>query len=348
MSDIQRFLQQEEDFHFDDRKALKREKKQAIKQDRSKYKKTDQDQQLKKNPPPPFKPSLTALHGQVLGIFPEGIQVLCQETLYRCQIKGSLKKEKTLNKNLVAVGDFVCIEPRTKTEGLICEVKPRRSILSRADNLLRRKEQLIAVNIDQVIITMAVVAPDLKTFLIDRYIIAAQKGNMQPIIVINKIDLLTKEQDRELIAACKKTYDSLSIPCLLISTKTGEGMDLLQEAMKGKSSVFSGQSGAGKSSLINALIGSDLKTGEMAGKTEKGSHSTTSSKLIPLTGGGFCIDTPGIRSFGLWDLSKEDIQQYFTEISTTAAQCRFPNCTHDQEPSCAVQEAVQEGDRKSV
>ncbi len=342
------FLRYEEAFHGNDRKESRMERKQAIKNDRSKYKKTDQDK-LKKKMPAIETLSETALRGRVLGIYPEGIQV--QEdggakTLYRCQIKGSLKKEKTTSKNLVAVGDFVFFEPREETSGLIFKVEPRKSVLSRADNLLRRKEQLIAVNIDQVIITSSFAFPSMKPFLIDRYIIAAQKGNMDPIIVINKIDLLEEgdEAEKELLIAAEKAYKDLAIPFLKVSVRTGEGIAELKKIMQEKASVFSGQSGTGKSSLINAILGSNLKTGDVVGSTLKGSHTTTTTKLLPLEGGGLCIDTPGIKSFGVWALKQTEIEQYFTEIADTALRCKFQGCAHDSEPSCAVKEAVENGE----
>ena len=342
------FLGYEEEFHGNDRKVSRMERKQAIKNDRSQYKKTDQDK-LKKKAPVLETMTTTALRGRVLGIYPDGIEVQTDtppHTLYRCQIKGSLKKEKTTSKNLAAVGDFVFFEPREETNGLIFKVEPRKSVLSRADNLLRRKEQLIAVNIDQVIITSSFAFPPLKPFLIDRYIIAAQKGNMTPIIIINKIDLLEEgsESEKELLIEAQKAYEDLSIPFLKVSVRTGEGIQELKELMKGKASVFSGQSGTGKSSLINTLLGCNLRTGDVVGSTLKGSHTTTTAKLLPIEGGGLCIDTPGIKSFGVWALKQTEIEQYFTEIADKALSCKFQGCSHDSEPNCAVKEAVESGE----
>lgn len=339
-----RFLDQEEEFHKETTKHFRLERKNAQGRDRSKYKKTDQDQWSKREILSPTMTD-TSLRGRVLGIYPEDIQVDVSGTLYRCQLKGVLKKEKNTSKNLVAIGDFVLFEPKDTQEGIIFHVEPRFSVLSRADNLLRRKEQLIAVNIDQVIITVSIQTPSLKPFLIDRYIIAAQKGNMKPLIVINKIDLFSdcSQEEQSLILACQEIYHNLDIPILCVSTITQEGIAQLKEHMKGKSSVFSGQSGTGKSSLINAVTGSSLRTGEVIDKTSKGSHTTTSSRLLPLEEGGVCVDTPGIKSFGLWDLKAEEIEQYFDEIHETACHCKFPGCTHDSEPNCAVKEALELG-----
>lgn len=337
-----KLLEYEEEFHGNDRKTSRKEKKDAIEKDRSKYKKTDQDQ-LKKNKVAVCEEP--GMRGRILAIHPEGMMVECEEKLYRCQLKGSLKKEKNRTKNLVAVGDFVIVQERGHEEGLIVQVEPRYSYLSRADNLHRRKEQLIAVNIDQVIITISAHFPALKPFLIDRYIIAAQKGHMNPVIVINKVDLLEEgSAEQELVTECLEAYKKLSIPFLQVSVHTGEGIEELKKIMQGKASVFSGQSGVGKSSLINAVTGSTLKTGEMAQKTFKGSHTTTTAQLIKMEQGGFCIDTPGIKSFGVWDLEQSEIQLYFSEISNIALQCKFPDCCHQSESDCAVKKAVETGE----
>jgi ribosome biogenesis GTPase len=252
-------------------------------------------------------------------------------------------------KNLLTVGDFVLFEPKDHSEGFIIEVLERTSVLSRADNLSRRKEQLIAANIDQVLITTSVVSPAFKANLVDRYIIAAQKGGMKPIIVINKIDQLENVDDvsiaaeRELVHLFIEIYTQLGYQVIPVSCITQEGIAALKETMRSKASVFSGQSGVGKSSLINLMTGLELPTGEIVSKTQKGAHTTTSAQLIPLEEGGWCIDTPGIKSFGLWNLQTEEIQQFYHEIKAAGAQCRYPNCTHIHEPDCAVVSAVQAG-----
>ncbi len=332
-------LSYEEEFHTDKNKLSRKEKKRVTEGDRSKYKKTDQDQ-LKKNLLIPLEEK--GLKGRVLGILPDGTRVEHEGKIYLCGLKGSLKKEKSKSKNLIAVGDFVRFEIGQQESGVIIKVEPRRSILSRADNLHRRKEQLIAVNIDQVIITSSIHLPSLKPFLIDRYIIAAQKGNMDPVIVINKIDSLQDgTEEQAILLECAAAYKALSIPFLLVSTFTGQGIKELKILMQNKSSVFSGQSGVGKSSLINAVTGLELKTGDMVYKTLKGSHTTTTTQLIPLLEGGFCIDTPGIKSFGIWELESSEIQHYFSEIAEASLKCKFPDCSHQTEGGCAVKEDVE-------
>lgn len=337
----------EADYFGEDRKIGKADRKKASAKDRSKYKKTDQRKQS--NQPKERPPETEGLErGRVLSIASQGIIVDVNGELVKCSLRGVLKKEKTQFKNLVTVGDFVLFE-RNAGEGFIAYVEPRRSVLSRAENLSRRKEQLIAANIDQVMITVSVVSPVLKTPLIDRYIIATQKGGMEPILIVNKIDLLQSEDvdpiirdiDAEIYKELLIAYQAAGIPVIAVSTVTGEGIDKLKAAMKDKASVFSGQSGVGKSSLINAVTGRDLRIGDIVGKTQKGSHTTTMAHLLPLDFGGWCIDTPGIKSFGVWDLDKEEVELYFPEIFDYGHKCRFPDCSHIREEGCAVITAVE-------
>lgn len=340
-------------YYKDARKIGRQERKSASARDRSKYKKTDQIKTQQKldlqHQAKLAKEHL--LRGRVLSIVPQGIVVQYQDRTFMCSLRGALKKERTHLKNLVTVGDWILFELNPDGEAQIDYVEPRRSILSRADNLSRRKEQPIASNIDQVLITVSVVSPALKPSLVDRYIIAACKGDMEPIIVVNKIDLLQESSlDAELLANEVSLYEQFleayvkaEIPVISVSTATGQGMDKLREAMKDKTSVFSGQSGVGKSSLINAITGLDLRIGDIVEKTKKGAHTTTSASLIPLEFGGWCIDTPGIKSFGVWDLKAEEIVSYFSEINTLGRMCKYPDCSHIREEECAVLNALAAG-----
>lgn len=348
----------EEEYWAGQRKEGKKERKLALSKDRSKYKKTDQDKYLKsleKEKEEKLDRS-NLLEGRVLSIIPQGIIVEWNGQRISCILRGLLKKDKTQAKNLVTVGDFVLFEKTTETEGLISHVKPRKTSLSRADNLSRRKEQLIAANIDQVLITVSVITPPIKPSLVDRYIIATQKGGMEPIVIVNKIDLLRDESfppkvlepEKALYEAFLAGYAVVNIPVISVSTVTGEGLDDLRKVMHNKSSVFSGQSGVGKSSLINAVTGLDLRVRETVDKTRKGAHTTTTAQLIPLEFGGWCIDTPGIKSFGVWDLKKEEIEGYFSEIHDIGLNCKFPDCTHTHEEQCAVIQAVENGEVSSV
>jgi ribosome biogenesis GTPase / thiamine phosphate phosphatase len=339
----------EDHFFAKERKTARKERRSAQEKDRSKYKKTDRkkwfeehdrDMQMKME-------KRNLLRGRVLSVIPQGFAVDHEGKEFICTLRGLLKKEKRQLKNVVTVGDFVLFEQITENEGAISYVEPRQSVLSRQDAMTRRSEHIIAANIDQVLITASVVNPPLKPSLIDRYIIAAKKGRMQPVVVINKIELLENpdnEEEKEIYEALLEAYRQAEIAVLPVSCKTKEGIDKLKEAMQNKASVFSGQSGSGKSSLINEVTGLNLAIGEVVDKTKKGSHTTTRAHLIPLTFGGFCIDTPGIKSFGIWDLQKEEIESFYTEICQMGKKCKFPNCSHIHEGECAVIEAVERGE----
>jgi ribosome biogenesis GTPase len=346
-----------EQYFKEDRKDEKKRRKLAGSRDRSKYKKTDKEKYLKnleseKEAKLAKQPEGSRLEGRVLSINAQGIVVDWQGQRVTCSLKGLLKKDKTQAKNLVTVGDFVLFEMISENQGIIVQVKPRKSTLSRADNLSRRKEQLLASNIDQVLITVSLVDPPLKSPIVDRYIIATRKGNMEPIIVVNKIDLLKSthfdpvlvERQKLMYEEFLSAYASAGVPVISVSTATGEGMDLLRDVMRGKASVFSGQSGVGKSSLINAVTGSNLKVGETVISSKKGSHTTSVTQLIQLDFGGWCIDTPGIKSFGIWGLKREDVERYFTEIHAFGRACKFLNCSHSHEEACSVLNALEAGD----
>lgn len=330
------------------RKERKEARKVVTRKDRSKYKKTDSTKRERLQKEEKAKKIIkkeNLLRGRVLALTPEGFTVQCSESIYMCGLRGALKKEVTRAKNIVTVGDFVLFEPGEKGAGSIFHVEERHSVLSRQEHLRRRQKQLIAANIDQVLITVSVVQPSLKPFLIDRYIIASYKGNMEPVILINKIDLLERESEEAgLLDLFIKTYRDLGISVIPLSAETGEGIELLKAQMRDKASVFSGQSGVGKSSLINTMTGLDLGVGPVVKKTSKGAHTTSTTNLIPLDFGGWCIDTPGIRSFGVWDLQKEDLDAYFPEIQEKSRGCKFPNCSHSHEPGCALLESIEGGD----
>jgi len=342
-------LDHEEHFWEKEKKDARHEKKFARSKDRSKYKKSDLEK-YQKEQRRELKKKLRdkdLLRGRVVSIVPEGMMVDTDEEVYRCTVRGLLKKEKTKMKNLVTVGDFVLFEPMPGKEGSIAFVEPRKSTLIRAETLSHQKMQLIAANIDQVLITVSVEAPPLRPSIIDRYIIATKKGNMEPVVLINKIDLLT-EEEKALYHQVLEAYRAIDIPVIPLSAKTEEGINPLKEVMKDKASVFSGQSGVGKSSLINAMTGLDLEVGETVEKTKKGAHTTTRASLIHLDFGGWVIDTPGIKSFGIWDINEEELKEYFPEFEAFAGRCKFPNCTHHHEPDCQVKKAVEVGDIASI
>lgn len=328
----------EEDFHGQDRKQWRKERKVAQNADRSKYKKTDVDQQKKEEAV--IDPSLKK--GRVIAITGEGSWVDADGHTYLCSLKGYLKKEKNLSKNLLAVGDVVYFSTTAEKEGTIAHIQERYSFLARTD-ISGKKEQLIAVNIDQVLIVTSLINPPLKPALVDRYLIAARKGNLHPLIVINKIDLLAtiSPEEQHHYHEFLRVYEPLGYPILSVSTFDKTGIEALRSLLTGKTSVFSGQSGVGKSSLLNTTFHLDLKVGGLAHKTAKGTHTTTTAELVPLAENTYCVDTPGIRSFGIWDLKKEEVIEHFADLAHLSVDCRYKDCTHTTEPGCAVLEALE-------
>ena len=349
----------EETYHRKERSEAKSYRKMITAKDRSKFKKTD----LSKHQEQADKLAVSKLdvdnlvRGRVVSISSQGsahgVVVNANGRKITCILRGALKQDKMQLKNPVTVGDFVLFEATSEEEGAIAYVEPRTTVLSRADNLSRRKEHLIAANVEQVLITACVVDPPLKPFLVDRYIIAAQRGGMDPVVVLNKVDLLQLAvEDKEslslqilaeqiLYAEFVEGYRAAGVKVVSVSVVDGTGLDELRKIMQDKTSVFSGQSGVGKSSLINAVTGSDLRVGRTVEKTGKGSHTTTSAQLLPLDLGGWCVDTPGIKSFGVWDLKRNEVEAYFEEIHAKGIDCKFADCMHLHEEGCAVLAALE-------
>ena len=358
MSKKDKILDYEEDFFSKGKRENRKERQLYQLKDRSKYRKSDQDQKKghEKEGEPRLKEGIK--RGRITEIAPGSISVIENNTYYTCTLRGSLKKEKTQQKNLITVGDWVHFKPLQHHDGSIIHIEKRTAFLGRSDNLLRRKQHLIAANVDQVLIVMSLCSPQFKPLLIDRYLLSAKKGKMKAVILINKIDLLKTpprsfslsqvQEEKNLLKLFENTYQPLSIPFLFVSASSGENIDTLKKMMIGHTSVFAGQSGVGKSSLINAALYTDLRVGPLVEKTGKGSHTTTGAKLIPLEGGGFCVDTPGIKSFGMWNFSAREVLESFDEFVPFAKNCKFVNCTHLHEPSCAVKKAVETGEISSL
>lgn len=245
-------------------------------------------------------------------------------------------------KSALAVGDRVTF---TEESGALrlSKVLPRRSVLARPDPINSHRQRLIAANIDTVIHVVSVKAPPLRPRLIDRFLIAIQRGGAQPAICVNKIDLLDGEERAEQLQSLAM-YGALGVPVVPCSTKTGEGLDRLRAIVLGKTSALVGHSGVGKSSILNALDSRlQIATGGLH-RRGTGRHTTTASTLFDFGEGTYLIDTPGIREFGLWNLSRDSLRDYFPEFDEPAESCRFTDCSHVHEPDCEVKEAVERGE----
>jgi ribosome biogenesis GTPase / thiamine phosphate phosphatase len=246
-------------------------------------------------------------------------------------------------KSALAVGDRV-IASEESGQWRVVAVLPRRTVLARPDPLHAHLQRIIAANVDVVIHVVSVKAPPLRPRLIDRYLIAIQRGGAQPVICVNKVDLLDAEEREQEIEKLAP-YLELGVPVIGCSTKTGEGLEGLRREVQGKMAALVGHSGVGKSSILNALNSSlQLATNELHRKRGTGRHTTSASTLYDFGDGTYLIDTPGIREFGLWDLDRESLRDYFPEFDEPSEYCRFTDCTHVHEPDCEVKDRVERGE----
>lgn len=343
--------------------------------DISRYRTIVQDESAAESAMPAVDES-TSLRGRVLRV--HGLQSVVEVDdgrLFRCTVRRLLKSLATDGRNVVTTGDIVWVRPAsaqgprpaahgptggpptsgpvpqpgagagpeqgaedggpwTPLEGMIERVEPRHGVLNRAS---RRREHVLVANVDQLVIVVSLVQPDLKPHLIDRYLAAAVKGDLKPILCLNKSDLADPVSLQPLVGA----YSQLGIPTLLTSARTGAGIGRLRELLRGRATVFSGQSGVGKSSLLNAIQPDlALAVKSVSEMNQKGRHTTTYAQLIKLDSGGWVVDTPGVRQLQLWDTRPEEVEGYFGEFRPFVPLCDFPDCTHTHEVGCAVKAAV--------
>lgn len=276
--------------------------------------------------------------GRVIRAFGKTFVVLAEGGEYICEVLARVKQDK--HETPVAVGDVVDFQLVSNSTGAIEAVQSRRSKFSRPRVGLEAIEQVIVANVDQMVIVVSAAQPPFKQHLIDRFSVAAFKGGLRPVVVINKIDLEHKVD----LPRMKTIYQSVGMPLVTTSCVDNFGAEELRTLLTDRESIFVGHSGTGKSSLLNLIQpGLKIRTGEVSRATNKGIHTTTNVELYPLHGGGFVADTPGLKILGIWDLERDELQEYFPEFSALRNRCRFRRCSHLHEPECAVQQAVTEG-----
>lgn len=263
-------------------------------------------------------------------------------SLVECKIKGNFRLKGIRSTNPVAVGDYVQIIQNQEGTAFIHEIEDRKNYIIRRASNLSKQSHILAANLDQCMLVVTVNYPETSTTFIDRFLASAEAYRVPVKLIFNKTDLYNEEEERYLEALIH-LYTTIGYPCFKISAKEQTGIDLVLEELKNRVTLFSGHSGVGKSTLINAILPeASAKTGEISAYHHKGMHTTTFSEMFPVAGNGYIIDTPGIKGFGTFDMEEEEIGHYFPEIFRTSANCKYGNCTHRHEPGCAVREAVEQ------
>ncbi len=261
-----------------------------------------------------------------------------------CKMRGVLRLKGLRCTNPVAVGDRVQVEDKGGDAPVVGDIEPRRNYIIRRASNLSKEFQIIAANLDQAVLVATLTNPETSTTFIDRFLATAEAYQVPAVLAFNKIDLLETEEWRNRLDELKSLYESIGYPVITMSAATGEGADALRAQLAGKMSLLSGNSGVGKSSIINLLVpDAHVKVGDVSHTHHKGMHTTTFSELLDLPGSGAIIDTPGVKAFGTIDFERAEVAHYFPEIFRISDECRFNNCTHTHEPGCAVLAAVEQG-----
>lgn len=259
-----------------------------------------------------------------------------------CRIKGSFRIKGIRTTNPVAVGDMVEISLRDEETEYITSILPRKNYIIRRASNLSKESHILGANLDQAILVASLIDPETPLTFIDRFLATSEAYNVPAKLVINKSDLWDRDT-RELAEAIKALYDSLGYPTLIVSASTGEGIEQLKEEVKDKISLMAGNSGVGKSSLINILApDACLRTGAVSDQHHTGMHTTTFSEMVDLPEGGQLIDIPGVKGFGVIDFEAEEVSHFFPEIFRYGRECKYGNCRHIGEPGCAVRPAVED------
>ena len=259
----------------------------------------------------------------------------------RCRIRGRLRLKGVRSTNPVVVGDEVACEADEGGDYVIADILPRRNYVIRRASNLSKESHIIAANVDQALLMASLRSPETPTEFVDRFLVTCEAYKVPVTILLSKLDL----QDAEAVAEFRAVYEGAGYRVLEVSVREGRGVEEVRELLAGRTTLVSGNSGVGKSTLIQAIDPSlDIRTGEISESHHKGRHTATFSTMYPLAGGGAVIDTPGIKGFGLIDIDEAELWHYFPEMMRVAPACRFYNCTHTHEPGCAVTEAVKAGE----
>ncbi|MBO5795456.1 MAG: ribosome small subunit-dependent GTPase A [Bacteroides sp.] len=258
-----------------------------------------------------------------------------------CKIKGNFRLKGIRSTNPVAVGDYVNIILNQEGTAFISEIEDRKNYIIRRASNLSKQSHIIAANLDQCMLIVTVNYPETSTTFIDRFLASAEAYRVPVKLIFNKIDTYN-EDEKSYLEALIHLYTSIGYPCFKVSAKQQIGIEAINNELEGKITLLSGHSGVGKSTLINAILpDATAKTGEISSVHKKGMHTTTFSEMFELPQNGYLIDTPGIKGFGTFDMEEEEIGHYFPEIFRTSADCKYGNCTHRNEPGCAVRQAVE-------
>lgn len=263
----------------------------------------------------------------------------------RCRLKGKVRLSGSRATNPVAVGDTVSfhMEPNADT-GVIAAIHERRNHIVRKSVNLSRHAQIIAANIDLSLLVVTIAQPPTSFGFIDRFLVTCEAYGIPSILLFNKIDLYQTAEEQALLKKYTEVYEAIGYPCMFVSAQSGAGMPELQAAIQNKTVLFSGHSGVGKSTLVNLICPDEAqRTQEISGFHSKGQHTTTFAEMFEMPNGGLLIDTPGIKGFGLVDMSEAEIDNYFPELFRIKSGCKFHNCKHLNEPGCAVVRAFSEG-----
>jgi ribosome biogenesis GTPase len=278
------------------------------------------------------------INGRVVSVHGLKSRVLADDgEIYECAVRQVLKSLSIEQRSIVVAGDHVLITAASHLDGVIEEVKPRRGVISRTS---RGQQHVLVANVDYLLIITSAAEPGLKPALIDRFLLTAQQCDLEPVVVVNKIDLVDSVKLQPMLGV----YAAMGFRVLMTSAETGVNIPYLRCLLEGKQTAVTGQSGVGKSSLLNAIQpGLGLAVATVSQDNDKGRHTTTAARLIPLQGGGAVFDTPGIRQFQLWDITASEVAGLMPDLRPYVSACRYPDCLHLSEDDCAVKDAVADG-----